>query len=346
MVTVKKIAELADVSIGTVDRVLHNRGRVSKETKEKIEKIIAELGYKPNFFAKSLRRSKVYSFAVLLPQAEQDNNFWRLFLPGIQRAINQLEAYNVKISTFYYDRTSGESFKRESWKMLQTEPDGFVLAPVLMPAVEAFVHQIPENLPYIFIDSPIKETNCLLHIGHNSYQSGRLAGQLTNILTGDANGKVAIFRTFGRMIHMADRVNGFIDYLSGNKNLSVIQYDIKGVETNEFYAKLTKQAIGENSDLKGIYITNAYAHGVAKYLKEKKLKDKISLVGYDLVDENVKCLKEGYIDFLISLRPDLQAHRALFALYRSLVQNRVMDENEVTIPIDILTKENIDYHRF
>ena len=346
MATVKEIAELAQVSIGTVDRVIHKRGRVSQETRERIEKIINELGYKPNFFAKSLRRSKVYSFAVLLPQAEQDNNFWRLFLPGIERAINQLEAYNVKISTFYYDRTSGESFKRESWKMLQTEPDGFVLAPVLMPAVEAFVHQIPANLPYIFIDSPIQDTNCLLHIGHNSYQSGRLAGQLISTLVAGKEGKVAVFRSFGRMIHMADRVNGFTEYITAKKNLSIVQYDIKGVETNEFYADLTKQAIEENSDLRGIYITNAYAHGVAKYLKEKGLKDKISLVGYDLVDENVKCLKDGYIDFLISLRPDLQAHRALFALYRNLVQNRVMDAKEVTIPIDILTKENIDYHRF
>ena len=38
MATIKEIAKRANVSIGTVDRVLHNRGRVSKETKEKISK--------------------------------------------------------------------------------------------------------------------------------------------------------------------------------------------------------------------------------------------------------------------------------------------------------------------
>ena len=346
MTTVKKIAELAEVSIGTVDRVIHKRGRVSKETREKIEKIINELGYTPNFFAKSLRRSKVYSFAVLIPQSEQDNNFWKLFHPGIERARKQLEAYNVKISIFNYDRTSGESFKRESWKMLQSEPDGFILAPVLMPAVEAFVHQIPENIPYVFIDSPIQNTNCLFHIGHNSYQSGRLAGQLTNTSIGGKSGTVAVFRSFGRMIHMADRVNGFRDYMSNRNDIQLKYYDIKGVESNKFYADLTEQAISESPDLLGIYITNAYAHGIARYLQENNLKKELSLVGYDLVDENIKYLKEGYIDFLISLRPDLQAYRALFALYRSLVQNRVMDDSEVKIPIDILTKENIDYHSF
>lgn len=41
---ISEIAKAAGVSVGTVDRVLHNRGRVSKETKANIEKIIKENG--------------------------------------------------------------------------------------------------------------------------------------------------------------------------------------------------------------------------------------------------------------------------------------------------------------
>ena len=47
-VTLKQIAELAEVSIGTVDRALNNRGRINTETKDKILKIADELHYKPN----------------------------------------------------------------------------------------------------------------------------------------------------------------------------------------------------------------------------------------------------------------------------------------------------------
>jgi len=43
--TVKEIAELAGVSIGTVDRVLHSRGRVSRSTRERIETIIKDTGF-------------------------------------------------------------------------------------------------------------------------------------------------------------------------------------------------------------------------------------------------------------------------------------------------------------
>ena len=52
--TIKKIAELAGVSIGTVDRVINNRGRVSPAVEARVRSIIQEIGYTPNLMAKSL----------------------------------------------------------------------------------------------------------------------------------------------------------------------------------------------------------------------------------------------------------------------------------------------------
>ena len=57
-VTAQKIAEMAGVSRGTVDRALHNRGRVNPEVAARIRKIAAELGYKPNLVGQALVRSK------------------------------------------------------------------------------------------------------------------------------------------------------------------------------------------------------------------------------------------------------------------------------------------------
>jgi DNA-binding LacI/PurR family transcriptional regulator len=52
--TVKEIARRARVSIGTLDRVLHDRGEVSADTKARLEAIIPSLGYKPNVLARRL----------------------------------------------------------------------------------------------------------------------------------------------------------------------------------------------------------------------------------------------------------------------------------------------------
>ena len=70
-VTAQQIADLAGVSRGTVDRALHNRGRVNPEVKEKIQKIALELGYKPNLIGQALVRSKQdFKLGVILQSTE------------------------------------------------------------------------------------------------------------------------------------------------------------------------------------------------------------------------------------------------------------------------------------
>ena len=53
-VTIKQIAELANVSRGTVDKVLNHRPGVKAETKTKVLQIAKELNYEPNFLGKAL----------------------------------------------------------------------------------------------------------------------------------------------------------------------------------------------------------------------------------------------------------------------------------------------------
>jgi len=81
-VTVRGIAEKAGVSIGTVDRVIHNRGRVSPETRDKILGIIAESGYTPNPIARHLKLNKKHTFAVIMPAPYEDSSYLASSLRG------------------------------------------------------------------------------------------------------------------------------------------------------------------------------------------------------------------------------------------------------------------------
>ena len=65
--TIKDIARMAGVSAGTVDRVLHNRGDVSPQSKAKVQKVLDEIHYQPNVFAIGLAAKKKYSFVCLIP---------------------------------------------------------------------------------------------------------------------------------------------------------------------------------------------------------------------------------------------------------------------------------------
>ena len=84
-ITIRQVAEKANVSIGTVDRILHNRGRVSEVTRQKVLNLVKELGYKPNIHASLLSARKTIRIVVIIPYF-QSEEFWSLVYDGIKRA--------------------------------------------------------------------------------------------------------------------------------------------------------------------------------------------------------------------------------------------------------------------
>ena len=61
-IRIKDIARLADVSVGTVDRVIHGRSGVSEASKKRVEEILKQLDYQPNMYASALASNKKYTF--------------------------------------------------------------------------------------------------------------------------------------------------------------------------------------------------------------------------------------------------------------------------------------------
>ena len=80
---------------------------------------------------------------------------------------------------------------------------------------------------------------------------------------------------------------------------------------------------------------------IASYLSEKGYKT-VNLIGYDLLDENVRFLRSGTIRFLIGQRPEQQTYKAVKKLFEFLTLNKV-PENMEYLPVDIITSENVDY---
>ncbi len=75
--TIKDVAQAANISIGTVDRVMHNRGGVSKKTEEKIKRIAAELNYTPSTIAQALVTQKNnIKIAVIYPDTLRKFHFY------------------------------------------------------------------------------------------------------------------------------------------------------------------------------------------------------------------------------------------------------------------------------
>lgn len=97
--TMEEIARTAGVSIGTVDRVVHNREGVSEKTRKRVLSVIDEIGYKPNIYASILSRKKTFCIVAIIPYF-QTGEYWELVYRGITRAIRQSQGLNVDLKIF------------------------------------------------------------------------------------------------------------------------------------------------------------------------------------------------------------------------------------------------------
>lgn len=84
-VTIVDIAEKAGVSIATVSYVINQSRTVSPEYKERVEKVIEELGYTPNENARGLRRNRTKTIGLIVP--DNTNPFFAEIAKGVEDAV-------------------------------------------------------------------------------------------------------------------------------------------------------------------------------------------------------------------------------------------------------------------
>ena len=95
-VTINEIEALANVSRATVDKVLHNRPGIKKETRERVQAILDNVNYQPNLAGKALVLSKnpVKVGVILTPEY---NSFIQVLLGGIQKAQKEFAPFGFEV---------------------------------------------------------------------------------------------------------------------------------------------------------------------------------------------------------------------------------------------------------
>ena len=67
MATIKDVAAEAGLSVGTVSRILNNRGYISPKAREKVDAAMRKLKYQPNEIARSLSQSNSSMVGIIIP---------------------------------------------------------------------------------------------------------------------------------------------------------------------------------------------------------------------------------------------------------------------------------------
>lgn len=334
MITIKEIAEKAGVSIGTVDRVIHNRGRVSASTKEKIRRIMESEGYRTNIVASQLSNSRKTILSIIMPHPHQNDRFWEMIKEGIDEAVNKLSFLKLDHTYHFYDRYDSRSFRDSFEKALDLDPSGLLLPPILADETKAFESRIPEDTKVIFFNSDLPGFRRIASIGQDSYESGRTAGRLMDMMTG-GKGNIAVIEVEPKDFHINTRAAGFKDYMKENCLCRIFSYLLPPENHQSEFEETVRRILKEHNDLKGLFVPNSSVHFFAE-----RLPGRVRIIGYDLVRANALMLEKGKIDFLINQLPRKQGELAMEYLIKSTVLQEDV-ESETRLPIEIICKENL-----
>ena len=342
---IKDIAARSGVSTGTVDRVLHNRGEVAEKTREKVMKIVRDLDYSPDFIARALKTKRKLHLVSLLPDPTEENAFWKKHPIGLKRAVNELDPFPVKLTQVTFNLHDEKDFREKTDSVLSLHPDGVIIAPIFKNESTEFCNRLSlMKVPFVFLDGYIKETDFLSYTGEDIFQSGRVAGQLTDMVTQPDKDIliINIVRNLKNVHHLNTRTQGFLSYFSKSRKREgkIIKLLISDPEP-ENIRKETGKALSKNPGIRSIFVTGSKSFKIAGFIESEGIRH-LNIIGYDLLDQNVAYLKSGTIKFLIGQRPEEQAYKGIRKLFDFLLQNKVPDKIEY-LPTDIVTSENVNF---
>ncbi len=335
-VSIKDIASKSGVSIGTVDRVIHQRGEVSEKTRKKVLKVIETLNYQPNLIARSLASKKKFRLAILLPNANSDNEYWYFPQVGIKKALSEIHDHGPVVHQLSFDQSNRKQFLQQLEKLKTLEYDGLLSAAIYPDELSAFIEN-HSHKSIILIDTNIPDSG-IDFVGQDALKSGAVAGRLIQLLTcTEEKSKVLIPKLFSNTQSMPvvqKRIEGFRKYFESTEERPTIDEITLPIKSQQ-------RSIPELSKILSQGYHAVFVPNSRSYLVKFNSEQKLGIVGYDLIDQNVKLLNEGEIDFVISQQPERQGYMAVMRLFNKLI-GKTNSKMQYHLPIDVLMKENVE----
>ncbi len=339
---VKNIARLAKVSIGTVDRVLHNRRGVSATTRKIVEDIIKKTGYQKNIVASRLASKKVIKIVTLLPQGSDRFDYWKLHDEGLSRCEAQLNDLSLELRNYKFQLSNLLNFN-EQWQIIKsTQFDALITVPFYQSKTKEIVDSCKtNNQVLIFVDTKSEIFQDISFIGQNPVEAGMVAARLMSHITPVQCNLLVVNISTGAKVHSDNqRELGFREFFIG-KSLDTQIYAMNhNLEDIDDFTQEIRKFIDEKGNLNGIFLTNSRSFFAVEAINQLEAEN-IKIIGFDLNKRNIEYLENEKIQFLINQNPDLQSEKAVNAAFRSIAYG-INDNLSSTISVEIIVKENIE----
>ncbi len=279
MPTLKDVAKKAGVAPSTVSRVINNSSRISEETKEKVRKIMDEIGYHPNINARNLVKQRSHNLGLVIPYSTEEA-FADPFYSEILRGIGVLahsKGFNLLLLT-----SNGEE---EEKKTVLNAVRGKQIDGVLLLRAKKEDQLIEEltklNFPFVIVGRP-EERDKYYWVNNDNIAASE---KVVDYLIKNGHRNIAMIVGDENYIMNQDRLQGYKNSfqkndLKINENL-IVQLEM--IDYQSIYM-LSQKMIKEHPEITAFYgMSDTMAYTIMQAVNDLQLKipEDISIVGFN-----------------------------------------------------------------
>ena len=303
------IAEMANVSIGTVDRALHGRGGIKEATRKRILQIAQQIGYSPNLAARALSVARASArIGVCVPK--EIHFFYDQLWGGIVDEAKRFEQLGIRFA-YRPVQSLGQGDQDAFQALADSGVDGIILTAGSPKELTPLIDEAErKNVRVVCVSTDAPESRRSGIVAVEPYLNGCLAGELMGkIVPQDACVAVVagMLTTEDHKKKTEGFSEGFGRHCAGGRIVSVIE----GHEDEQESFQKTSELLRRFPRLDGIYVNTVNCLPVCRALGEQGFEGKVKLITTDLFAEMAPFFEKGIITASIYQHPYRQGQIAV-----------------------------------
>jgi LacI family transcriptional regulator len=314
---IKDIARALNLSIGTVDRALHNRPGVREKTKARVLRMAEQLGYRPNLAAQALKLNRRISIAAILPK------HIAYFFDPLREGIRAAAAANVgsTVDLEFHDYPRLGAGDQEAFQFaFESHYDGIIFLPGEARKFEPIIRRLSrDGTAMMCVGSDAPYSDRIGSVAADAYVSGAIAAELLSMKL-SSRASVAVFSGDLYTLDHAEKLRGFAATLAvQSPHLTLLP----ALESHEQPKEAYRQALAlmrSKARPQGLYVSTANSLPVLEALDELGLLGEVQTITTDLYQALAPLIEQGKVLATMHQRPYTQGKLAYENLVNHLIK--------------------------
>lgn len=340
-ITLKEIAQMAGTSIGTVDRALHDRGRINPETKEKILRIVEQLDYKPNVMASSLSKKRKVHIGIIMSAKPEE--FCSHLIHGLEDAIDEVSAYGITTEFIFSDTLSSANQMATIRKIDDGQYDAFLVNAGSRAVGEWINQMIDKRKSVVTFNSDVESCSRLCYVGEDPYSAGLLMGNQISEVVQKVR-KVALFLGFKDNYSHTERCRGVKDAVCmANPDVEFFEFEYQDdAETARVKAM---ELLEKTPDIQAVFAASGTGvWGIGRAVSELQKGMRPKVFGYDVSSRLAELMDLNLCQATAFQDPYWQGFYGMKLLTEHLLLKQKITRDKYIIRTKLILKSNVrDY---